>query len=161
VVVKKQTKQTPRPVVTPAEAPRNYGPRGIAGLIAPLTRPAFKRRAPAAATLFADWPVLAGPDLARCAAPVKFSGGTLTLGCQGPAALELQMAQAQIISRLNMALGAGTVERLRFVQQVPRPLPTPPARAVRQDVRPPDGLPPGELGEALARFYQGLMSRER
>ena len=158
----KKAKRAPKAVVVPPqEAARNYGPRGIAALLAPITRPAFRKRAPAAAALFADWPQLAGAELAARAAPVKFAGGTLTLGCAGPVALELQMAQEQIIGRLNMGLGAGTVERLRFVQQAVRPIATPPARPPRRDIAAPQGLPEGELGEALARFYQGLMSRPR
>jgi hypothetical protein len=141
------------------EPPRNYSPRGIAALLAPVTRPAFRRRAPAAAALLADWPQLAGAELAARAAPVKFAGGTLTLGCTGPTAMELQFAEQQIIARLNLALGHNMVERLRFVQQTPRPAATPPARPAPRHVAPPVGLPPGELGEALARLYRGLKSR--
>jgi hypothetical protein len=139
--------------------PRNYSPRGIAALIAPITRPAFRRRAPAAAQLLSDWPQLAGPDLAARAAPVKFAGGTLTLGCTGPTAMELQFSEAQIIARLNLSLGHNMIERLRFVQQSPRLPTTPPPRRVPRNVPPPDDLPPGELGEALARLYRGLKTR--
>jgi hypothetical protein len=146
-------------VLPPPEAPRNFSPRGIAALIAPITRPIFRRRAPAAAQLLADWPQLAGPELANRAAPVKFAGGTLTLGCTGPVAMELQMLESQIIAKLNLGLGHAAVERLRFVQQSPR-LPTPPVRrAPPTNIPPPPGLPEGELGEALAKLYRGLKSR--
>ncbi|MDE2318886.1 MAG: DUF721 domain-containing protein [Rhodospirillales bacterium] len=141
-------------------APRNFAPRGIAAILAPVTRPAFRRRAPAAAHILADWPQLAGPELAARAAPVKFAGGTLTLGCTGPTALELQMAAPQIIARLNMALGHSTVERLRFEQQAPRPASTPPARPAPPNPVPlPESLPTGALGAALARLYQSIKSR--
>ena len=158
-VVKKKT--VAQPPVLPAPAPvRNFAPRGIAGLLAPITRPAFRRRAPAAAALLADWPQLAGPELAARAAPVKFAGGTLTLGCTGPTAMELQFAEAQIIARLNLALGHNMVERLRFVQQSARlPAAAPPPRPVPRNIPPPPDLPPGELGEALARLYQGIKTR--
>ena len=147
------------PLVPAAEAPRNYSARGIAALIAPIARPAFRRRAPAAAQLLADWPQLAGPELAARAAPVKFAGGTLTLGCTGPTAMELQFSEAQIIARLNLGLGHNMIERLRFVQQSPRlPVPAAPRRSPR-NVQPPADLPPGELGEALARLYRGLKTR--
>lgn len=142
-------------------ASRNFAPRGIAAILAPVVRPAFRRRAPAAAQILADWPQLAGPDLAARAVPIKLAGGTLTLGCTGPTAVELQYAAPQIISRLNMALGQATIERLRFEQQILRPSPTPPARVVaRHPVPPLQDLPPGALGEALARLYQGIKSRE-
>ena len=154
-------KRAPRvPIVPDEPARRNFAPRGIAAILAPVTRPAFRRRAPAAAHILADWPQLAGPELAARAAPVKFAGGTLTLGCTGPIALELQMAAPQIIARLNLALGHNAVERLRFEQQVPRPASTPPARPVpRSTLPPPPDLPQGELGAALARLYQGIKSR--
>ena len=149
----------PAPVVPPPEERRNYAPRGIAALLAPVTRPAFRRRAPAAAQLLADWPQLAGQELAARAVPVKFAGGTLTLGCTGPTAMELQFSEAQIIARLNLGLGHNMVERLRFVQQSPRLPTTPPARPAPRNVTAPEDLPPGELGEALARLYRGLKTR--
>jgi hypothetical protein len=109
----------------------------------------------------ADWASIAGPHLATRAAPVKFAGGTLTLACTGPTAMELQLLSPQIIARLNLALGHNMIERLRFIQQAPNisaPLPAPMAR---HPVPPPPNLPDGELGEALARLYQGLKSRGR
>lgn len=148
------------PTVPEELPPRNFAPRGIAAILAPVTRPAFRRRAPAAAQILADWPQLAGPELAVRAVPIKFAGGTLTLGCTGPVAVELQYAVPQIISRLNLALGQAVIERLRFEQQAPRPPSTPPARpASRHFIPPPQELPAGELGAALARLYQGIKSR--
>jgi len=157
----KKRKRTPRAPIVPEEAaPRNFAPRGIAAILAPVTRPAFRRRAPAAAQILADWPQLAGPELAARAAPLKFAGGTLTLGCTGPTAMELQFSAPQIIARLNLALGHTAIERLRFEQHVPRPPTTAPARpAPRSFEPPPQDLPPGELGAALARLYQGIKSR--
>jgi len=140
-------------------AARSFAPRGIAALLAPVLRPAFRKRAPAAAQLLADWPALAGPDLAARAAPVKFAAGTLTLACSGPTAMELQLNAQALISRLNLGLGHATVERLRFIQQAPNLQPAtlrkppPPPRA------PPPDLPDGELGEALARLYQGITGK--
>ncbi len=145
--------------VPPEPDRRNYAARGIAGLLAPVLRPAYRRRAPAAAQLLADWPQLAGPDLAARAAPVKFAGGTLTLACTGPMAMELQLLAPQIIARLNLGLGHAMVERLRFIQQAP---PTTPARAAplaQQNVQPPANLPDGPLGEALAALYRSMKSR--
>ncbi len=157
----KKRKRAPRVQIVPDEPmPRNFAPRGIAAILAPVTRPAFRRRAPAAAQILADWPQLAGPDLAARAAPLKFAGGTLTLGCTGPTAMELQFSAPQIIARLNLALGHSAIERLRFEQQVPRPPATAPARPTpRNTAQPPQDLPPGELGAALARLYRGIKSR--
>ena len=110
---------SPKQDVPPEPERRNYAPRGIAGLVGPLVRPAFRRRAPAAAQLLADWSQLAGADLSARAAAVKFAGGTLTLACTAPTAMELQLLAPQIIARLNLALGQTMIERLRFVQQTP------------------------------------------
>ncbi len=141
----------------PAPEPaRNYSTRGIAGLLAPVVRPAFRRRAPAGAQLLADWEALAGPELAARAAPAKFAGGTLTLACTGPTAMELQLAAPQIVARLNLALGQALVERLRFVQGQAR-VTVAVARASpgAAPVALPS-LPDGPLGEALAKLYRGL-----
>jgi hypothetical protein len=141
----------------PAPAPqRNFGPRGIAALLAPVVRPAFRKRAPAAAALLADWDSLAGPDFAARAAPVKFAGGTLTLACAGPTAMELQYLGPTLISRLNLALGQQMVERLRFVQQPPAILATPAPPPPRNVRPPPPDLPEGPVGEALAKLFQGI-----
>ena len=103
---------TQKAPVPPEPPRRNYAARGIAGLLAPVLRPAFRRRAPAAAQLLADWPQLAGPELSRRAAPVKFAGGTLTLACTGPAAMELQLLGPHIIARHRRAQHAATRPRL-------------------------------------------------
>ncbi len=147
---------SPKQDVAPPEPPRNYAPRGIAALLAPVLRPAFRKRAPAAAQLLADWPTLAGPDLAARAAPIKFAAGTLTLACSGPTAMELQLNAQALISRLNLGLGNAMVERLRFIQQVPNLPATPLKIPPRAPLAAPKNLPEGELGEALARLYQGI-----
>ncbi len=142
----------------PQPVPRHYGVRGIAGLLAPVLRPAFRKRAPAAAQLLADWESLAGPQVAAMATPVKFAGGTLTLACTGVAALELQHGAPALIGRLNLGLGRAMVERLRFVQAAATPQ-APPAAAMCDIAPPPDDLPEGPLGEALARWHAGIVSR--
>jgi hypothetical protein len=145
-------------VPLPAAA-RNSAPRGIAALLAPVVRPAFRKRAPAAASLLADWNALAGPEFSTRAAPVKFAGGTLTLACTSPNAMELQHLAPQLISRLNQALGQAMVERLRFVQQSPAIRAALSHPVVRPPVAPPPGLPEGPLGAALANLYQGIANR--
>ena len=140
---------------------RSYAARGIAALLAPVLRPVYRKRAPAAAQLLADWPVLAGPELAARAGPVKFAAGTLTLACTGPVAMQLQLSAPAIIQRLNLGLGSAMVERLRFVQQAAA-APSAPAISVRscKPSLPPDDLPAGPLGEALAKLYHGIQSKD-
>jgi hypothetical protein len=152
-------KASPRKDVPLEPPPRNFAARGIAALIAPIVRPAFRRRAPAAAQLLADWDSLAGPEFSARAVPVKFAGGTLTLACSGPVAMELQYQSATLISRLNLGIGQQMVERLRFIQL------SPPASLSTQKIpanaaaKPPQNLPEGPLGEALAKLYEGISRR--
>jgi hypothetical protein len=136
-----------------------YGPRPLGGLMPAVTRPAFRRRAPAAAQIMADWPAIVGPALAQCAEPRRFAAGTLTLACTGSQALALQHLAPALIERINGHLGTQTVTRLRFVQAAlpapaapPRP---PPAEAPMPDVA---GLPPGELGDALRRLARAILT---
>ncbi len=136
--------------------PRNFAARGIAALIAPIVRPAFRKRAPAAAQLLADWDSLAGPEFCARATPLKFAGGTLTLACSGPVAMELQYGGAALISRLNLGVGQKMVERLRFVQQTPGTRAAAAKKPSNIALTPPQNLPDGPLGEALAKLYEGI-----
>ena len=140
-----------------------YGPRPLGGLLPAVTRPAFRRRAPAAAQIMADWPAIVGPALAQSAEPRRFSAGTLTLACTGPQALALQHLAPALIERINGHLGTRTVERLRFMQMAlpqpaapPRPPPRPPPHTVPEPVI--ADLPPGELGEALRRLARAILT---
>ena len=95
------------------------GPRALAALLPRLTRPAFRRRSPAGAALMADWPMIVGPSLAVVTEPLRFAGGTLTIACAGPVAMELTHLAPQLLSRINGQLGAALVQQLRFVQRSP------------------------------------------
>ena len=127
-----------------------YGPRPIAALLPAVTRPAFRKRSPAASQLLADWAEIVGPKLASATTPRRFSAGTLTIACTGPVALELQHYAGPLAERINTHLGRVLVQRLRFVQDLQPPAPEPPsAPAPLQPVEVP-GLPPGKLRDALA-----------
>ena len=149
-------------------APRNYAPRGIAALLAPVTRPVMRKHAPGAAALAEDWEGIVGPDLAAHSLPVKLAGGTLTIGTIGPEALALQHHAPQLIARINLALGRDRVVRLRFVR---RHLATPKAEinsagktladAPGEAVTLPDNLPDGPVGDALAGLYRALHQTRR
>ncbi len=134
------------------DAPRHvYGPRPVGALIPALTRPAFRKRAPGSAQVMADWAEIVGPELSNTTVPRRLSGGTLTLACTGPVALELQHLSNQVLARVNGHLGRIVVQRLRFIQD-PAPAPTPPPAvqtpAMKKIELP--GIPPGPLHDALA-----------
>ena len=144
---------------TPARSP--YGPRPLGALIPALTRPVFRKRSPAGAQLMADWAEVVGPSLAIVTSPLRFTAGTLTIGCTGPVAMELTHLAPQLIGRINAHLGRTMVERLRFVQQAPSraapaprrtpdaPLPAPVEQAVAN-------VPGEELRAALAKLGRGV-----
>ena len=138
------------------------GPKALGSLVPAITRPAFRKRAPAAAQLLADWPSLVGPSLAGVTEPRKLAGGTLTIATSGPMAIELQHLAPQLIARLNGQLGRVVVERIRLIQDAPvcAAAPAPPTRtpalaAARAAV---DGLPDGPLRDALESLGRQVLS---
>ena len=117
-----------------------------------LVRPAFRRRAPATAQVLADWEIIVGPALAAETTPRKLFSGTLTIGCNGPVAMELQHMSEPLMQRINGHLGRVAVTRLRFIQDIPPPFsPAPPPRpqAVAAARRAVESLPEGPLRDAL------------
>ncbi len=139
-----------------------WGPRAVGGLVAGLTRPAFRRRSPATAQILADWRAIVGPALADVATPRRLSGTTLTLACSGPIAMELQHMSGELAARINGHLGRVAVERLRFTQEAtPRPAAAP-APSDTPGVPPIiAGVPPGALHDALARLGQAIQRQDR
>jgi len=60
------------------------------------------------------WPDVAGPAVAAAASPVSERAGVLTIACQAAVwAQELDLMSAQLIPRLNAALGADQIRELR------------------------------------------------
>ncbi len=133
-----------------------YGPRHVAALVPRVTAAAFRRRAPAAAQIMADWAAIVGPALAAVTTPRGLSSGTLTIACAGPVAMELAHLTDQLSARINGHVGRQTVTRLRFVQTIPPALATPraPAPPPPQDVARAAAavadMPDGPLKYALA-----------
>ena len=128
----------------------SWGPRPIGAMVPALTRPTFRKHVAAAAQLLTDWPAIVGPALSATTRPRRFAAGTLTLGCAGPVALELQHLAGPLMERINGHLGKPLVQRLRFVQEAE---PARPAPARTHSARPPiavDNFPDGELRDALA-----------
>ncbi len=134
----------------------NSGPRSLAALLSPVTRAAFRKRSPAAARIMSDWVAIVGPDLASRTVPRKFAAGILTLGCDGPTALELQHVATRLAERINVQLGEAQVRQVRFVNEtVAGPAPRRRAAPVV-----PDNLPEGELATSLARLAAAIAARD-
>ena len=117
----------------PAPRPAPKAGRALQGLIKELDAK-FGRGASA---LEPRWREIVGDRLARVTRPQKLSkgrggaGGTLELRVAGAAALLVQHQSEDIIQRVNLFLGAGTVDKLRIAQGPVRPptdLAAPPAR---------------------------------
>jgi hypothetical protein len=152
------------PKVPPAPPPhaelrRSWLTLPLAQLVPAITRPAFKKRSPAGATLMADWAAIIGPQLAAVTEPRRLTRGQLTIACAGPVAMELQHLQGVLIERINAHAGGTVVETLRFVQDhiTPRPLPVavPPRGAPEKIAE----LPDGPLADALAGLRQAIRAR--
>jgi hypothetical protein len=140
-----------------------YGPRPVGALMPGLTRPTFRRRAPAAAQVMADWPAIVGPALAAVTTPRRLQSGSLTLACAGPVAMELQHLADEVLARINRHLGSQTVTRLRFVQDAlpPTPKPAPPMpspEAVAAAEKAAAAVPPGPLRDALAALGRAVLT---
>jgi len=144
-----------------------HGPRPVSALVPALVRQAFRRNAPASAQVMLDWPAIVGAALAAVTEPRRLTGGTLTIACSGPIAMELQYMAVELMDRINTSLGGPTVRALRFVQvsvtgslrPPPRPIPTPRAQeAARKAVA---DLPPGPLRDALEALGGAVLAPRR
>lgn len=123
----------------PAPRPAPKAGRALQGLIRELDAK-FGRGASA---LEPRWREIVGDRLARVTRPQKLTkgrgnaGGVLELRVAGPAALLVQHQSEDIIQRVNLFLGAGTVEKLRIAQgpvKPPSDLPVPAARRASKAV---------------------------
>lgn len=89
-------------------------PRPLSAALAPL------QEALAPATLLAEvqrvWAAAAGEAIAGVAAPVAERGGVVTVACSASVwAQELDLMAPLLIEKLNAAVAAGEVKRLRCV----------------------------------------------
>jgi hypothetical protein len=148
----------------PAKTWRHFqGPRPVGALMPSVTRAAFKKRAPATATLLSEWGDIVGPALAAVTTPRRLSADSLAIGCTGPVAMELQHLAPQLIERINAHFGRVLVQRLRFVQDgmvpsVPTPRLQPTAEIAAAADRAVAALPPGDLRDALAALGRAMLS---
>ncbi|GAN72240.1 hypothetical protein ASY01nite_22760 [Acetobacter syzygii] len=132
--------------------------RTLAALLPNVTAPAFRRRSPTGAMLFASWPDIVGPAHAAVTTPHRLSAGTLTVACAGPVAMELQHQADMLMARINTWCGEALVARLRFVQDPTAG--TRRKRAVRKTHGPTctlPTLPDDPLRAALERLGTGIL----
>ncbi|MEN5113516.1 DciA family protein [Brevundimonas diminuta] len=105
--------------------------------LAPLIKKLDAQFGRGASALEPRWVEIVGERLARVTRPQKLTkgrgnaGGTLELRVAGPAALLVQHQSADIIQRVNLFLGAGSVEKLRIAQGPVKPLPASGAKKPR------------------------------
>jgi hypothetical protein len=140
-----------------------HGPRSIAGLVPVVARSAFNRSAPGIARLVENWAGIVGPVLAEATVPRQLAQRTLTIGCSGPVAMELQHLTGELIGRVNQYFGSQTVHRLRFLQTAaprtghrPKPHLTEAARMKADEAV--ANMPEGPLRSALAGLGQAVLS---
>lgn len=130
-----------------------------------------------AAALEPRWREIVGERLARVTRPQKLTrgrggaGGVLELRVAGPAALLVQHQSEDIVARVNLFLGPGSVDRLRIAQGPVAPLadastpararkpPAPPLSAAEAagldaSVRP----APAPLRDALMRLGRAVLA---
>lgn len=143
----------------PAPRPAPKAGRHLQGLVKGLDEK-FGRGAGA---LEPRWREIVGDQLARVTRPQKLikgrggSGGVLELRVAGPAALLVQHQSAEILSRVNLFLGAGSVDKLRIAQG-----PVKPSAETASKPRRPSKPPPlpaeteAELARAVETAPEGL-----
>ena len=125
--------------------------------------------------LAARWREIVGETLARRTEPSKMTkprsrgAATLEIRVDGPAAALIQHQSEEILARVNLFLGAGSVEKLRIVQGPVKPQAAAKAAANRPRKAPLDAAceadlkaslrpaPEGPLKEALERLGRGAL----
>ncbi len=123
----------------PAPRPAPKAGRALQGLIRELDAKLGR----GAGALEPRWREIVGERLARVTRPQKLTrgrdgkGGTLELRVAGPAALLVQHQSEEILQRVNLFLGPGSVEKLRIAQGPVKPLADAPAPPRRKAVQPP------------------------
>jgi hypothetical protein len=146
------------PQVNTVEERHVYGSRPLGALVPRLTRPAFRKRAPATAQVLADWSAIVGPAIAAVTVPKRLSAGTLTIACSGPIAMELQHLTGELIGRINGYLGKPVVSGLRFMQTGLVAPAIVPETAALPVPTPTIDLPEGELRDALAALGRAVLT---
>ncbi len=135
--------------------PRPAPPAGRS--LAPFIKELDAKFGRGAGALEPRWREIVGDQLARVTRPQKLTkgragaGGTLELRVAGPAALLVQHQSADILKRVNLFLGEGTVATLRIAQGPVKPLPAPAAstKGARRRIEPLDAAVEAELKQSV------------
>jgi hypothetical protein len=146
----------------PARRPPASAGRRLSGLIKQLD----ERFGAGPETLQARWREIVGENLAARTEPVKFSrprngsGGVLELKVDGPAATLIQHQAPELLMRVNLFLGPGSVDRLRVVQGVVKRAqavagPAQAAQSRRRRAQPLDAGLEAELAASVERAPEG------
>jgi hypothetical protein len=157
---------------------RENGPKALGGLAQRLTAGLARRAKGRAksqggslARLKAEWPAIAGPELARISQPEALlsargrSGKALRLRVPGAAALEVQHRSGQLVERVNAYFGHKMIDDIRLVQGAlatraapPKPA-APDAKTTAEMERRAASVQDPELRAALARLGARIASR--
>ncbi|KQS55505.1 hypothetical protein ASG17_05345 [Brevundimonas sp. Leaf363] len=140
--------------------------------LAPLIRQLDDRFGKGAGALETRWREIVGDRLAAVTRPQKLTKGrggapgVLELRVAGPAALLVQHQSAEILSRVNLFLGAGAVDRLRIAQGPVKPLPkaaaparpraTPLPASVEREIEASVEGAPDDLKAALSKLARAV-----
>jgi hypothetical protein len=154
ILATKRTRRTPRP---PPPAGRS---------LAPLIKALDERFGKGPDVLRARWREVVGETLAKRTEPVKLTksrggeGAVLELKVDGPAAALIQHQAPDILARVNLFLGPGSVARLRIVQGPVRRSgadqgAVKAAQARRKRAQPLDAAAEADLESGLARAADG------
>ncbi len=112
-----------------AAAPRRIAAKPLGDLASKVLSPVIARRAGMTQDLLAAWPELCGPRHAAITRPERiawprrasdddpFEPGTLTVACDGAAAVLFQHETGEIIGRINRFFGFPAVAKIRIVQR--------------------------------------------
>lgn len=105
----------------------NFRPLG--GSISAILDPLLAKRSHIDAALALSWPNIAGSKLSGRTQPLKvtwqrraspddpFEPGTLTIACEGSAALDLQYQTTELIERINRFFGYAAIARIKIEQR--------------------------------------------
>lgn len=165
ILSRRRTRPAPRPAPRAGKA------------LTPLIKKLDEQFGRGAGALEPRWREIVGDRLARVTRPQKLTKGkggqpgVLELRVAGAAALLVQHQSQDILARVNLFLGAGSVDRLRIAQGPIKPLPEASARPRRASAPPPlsaaaeaelaasVAAAPAELQAALARLGRAALSR--